>query len=50
MKRGKIKFSVDERLVEVPMVCRQSDIIRARKLAEDLKKRVTDGSFDLGGC
>jgi len=32
------------------MVCRQSDIIRARKLAEDLKKRVTDGSFDLGEC
>lgn len=50
MKRGKIKFSVDDRVVEVPMVCRQSDIIRARKLAEDLKKRVTDGSFDLGEC
>jgi putative methanogenesis marker 16 metalloprotein len=50
MKRGKIKFSVDERLVEVPMVCRQSDIIRARKLTEELKKRVIDGSFDLGEC
>lgn len=50
MKRGKIKFKVDKHMVEVPMVCRQSDIIRARKLAEELKKRVTHGSFDLGEC
>lgn len=50
MKRGKIKFTVDESMVEVPLVCRQSDIIRARKLAEELKKRVGEGNFDLGEC
>lgn len=48
MKRGKIKFTVNEKLVEVPTVCRQSDIVRARKLAQELKKRVYDGSFNLG--
>lgn len=48
MKRGKIKFKVDENLVEVHTVCRQSDMVRARILAEELKKRVYDGRFSLG--
>lgn len=47
MKRGKIRLNIDEKLVELPIVCRQSDIIRARKLAEELKKRVINGSFYL---
>ena len=36
MKRGKIKFKVEDRLIDVPVICRQSDIKRARELANDL--------------
>lgn len=47
MKRGKIKLQMDEKKVEVPVVCRQSDIKRARELAEELKKRIEKGTFYL---
>lgn len=50
MKRGKIKFRTDKSIVEVPMVCRQSDLKRARKLAEELKNRVINGEFKLDTC
>lgn len=50
MKRGTIKFKTGDRAVEVPMVCRQSDMKRARKLAEELKNRITTGEFKLDIC
>ncbi len=50
MKRGKIKFKVEDRLIDVPVICRQSDIKRARELANDLKKRVLEGKFSISKC
>ncbi|HTX61942.1 MAG TPA: methanogenesis marker 16 metalloprotein [Methanobacterium sp.] len=49
MKRGQITFKADDRMVEVSMVCRQSDLKRARKTAEELRKRILNGSFGLTG-
>ena len=50
MKRGKIKFKVEDRLIDVPIICRQSDIKRARELANELKKRVLEGKFSISKC
>jgi putative methanogenesis marker 16 metalloprotein len=50
MKRGKIQFKTQDKLVEVPIICRQSDLKRARKLAEELKKRIEKGEFYLSEC
>ena len=50
MIRGNIKIQTDEKILEVPMVCRQSDLKRARKLAEDLKNRIVNGRFRLDTC
>lgn len=47
IKRGQIKFQAGEKMVEVPMVCRQSDLKRARKTAEELKNRILNGSFSI---
>lgn len=47
MKRGKISLKLDSKIVDVPIVCRQSDLKRARELAEELKKRIEDGNFYL---
>jgi L-aspartate semialdehyde sulfurtransferase len=50
MKRGKIKFKVEERIIDVPIICRQSDIKRARELAAELKNRVLEGKFPISKC
>jgi putative methanogenesis marker 16 metalloprotein len=47
IKRGQINFQAGESMVKVPMVCRQSDLKRARKTAEELKNRILNGSFSL---
>ena len=50
MKRGKIQFKTNHNLVEVPVICRQSDIRRARELAEELKKKIEMGEFKITEC
>jgi L-aspartate semialdehyde sulfurtransferase len=47
MKRGKIKFKINQKMMDVPIICRQSDLKRAKELAEELKKRIENGSFYL---
>lgn len=47
MHNVKISLKSKEEIVEVPVVCRQSDLKRARALAEELKKRVEKGEFTL---
>ena len=47
MQKVKISLKSNEDLVEVPVVCRQSDLKRARALAEELKRRVEKGEFSL---
>jgi putative methanogenesis marker 16 metalloprotein len=49
MKRGELKFKMDEEFVEVPVICRQSDIKRAREITGELKKRILEGKFLISG-
>lgn len=49
MKRGELKFKMDDEFVEVPVICRQSDIKRARELTEELKRRVLKDEFSISG-
>lgn len=50
MKRGKIQFKADDKLMDVPVICRQSDIKRARELAIELKNRILKGEFSISKC
>lgn len=49
MKRGELKFNMDDESVEVPIICRQSDIKRARELTGELKRRISEGEFSISG-
>lgn len=49
MKRGELEFKMDDKSVEVPIICRQSDIKRARELTNELKKRILEGKFSISG-
>ncbi|MGD1060012.1 MAG: methanogenesis marker 16 metalloprotein [Methanomassiliicoccales archaeon] len=44
---GSVGFEAFGKNWNVPVVCRQSDRVRALKIAKDLKKRLLDGSFTL---
>lgn len=50
MKSGSVKFKVDDDTIGMPIICRQSDIKRARQLTGELKKRIENGSFLLNNC
>ena len=50
MKRGKIQFKVDDKLMDIPVICRQSDIKRARELSSELKNRILKGEFSISKC
>jgi len=50
MKRGKIEFESQKGLIDIPIICRQSDIKRARELAHELKKRIIKGTFSISNC
>ncbi|HMK53953.1 MAG TPA: methanogenesis marker 16 metalloprotein [Methanobacteriaceae archaeon] len=47
MKTGEVKMDWEEQHLNIPVTCRQSDIKRARELAEDLKNRIIKGEFRL---
>ncbi len=47
IKMGSVKINVDDKEKEIPVTCRQSDKVRAIKLAEQLKEDLLDGSFRL---
>lgn len=49
MKRGELKFEMDDETVDVPIICRQSDIKRARELTGELKRRILKGEFSISG-
>jgi len=50
MESGSIKFRRDDEIIDVPIICRQSDIKRARELAAELKKRIEEGKFSINKC
>ena len=45
MERGRVLMDWENREIELEVSCRQSDIKRARELAEELKKRIERGEF-----
>jgi len=47
MKTGKVTLHLDGKSIEVPVICRQSDIKRAKKLAEELKYRIESCEFPI---
>lgn len=44
---GFLKFDYENKKHKVPIVCRQSDILRAKKLELDLKNKIINGNFKL---
>lgn len=50
MKSGSVSFKVEDRLYNIPIICRQSDIKRARELTAILKKKIENGDFILNSC
>ncbi|MDI3484776.1 MAG: hypothetical protein PWQ74_1363 [Methanobacteriaceae archaeon] len=47
MKTGEVTLHLNGKSIEVPVVCRQSDIKRAKKLAEELKYRIESCEFPI---
>ncbi|AEG17430.1 methanogenesis marker 16 metalloprotein [Methanobacterium paludis] len=50
MESGSVQFEIKDRSIELPIVCRQSDIKRARELVAELTKRIENGEFILNEC
>ena len=50
MNSGSVVFNVEDKSIDLPIICRQSDIKRARELTENLKKRIENGKFILNNC
>ncbi len=50
METGAVSFDIDDKSIEMPIICRQSDIKRARELVAELTKRIESGSFLLNNC
>ncbi|MGB8232774.1 MAG: methanogenesis marker 16 metalloprotein [Methanobacterium sp.] len=50
MKSGRVKFTFENQSIGMPIICRQSDIKRARELTAELKKKIEYGDFILNSC
>lgn len=50
MESGSVQFEADSGTFNVPVVCRQSDIKRARELVAELTGRIRNGDFFLNRC
>jgi len=50
MQSGNVSFEFDNRSISMPIICRQSDIKRARELTLELKKRIENGNFIMNSC
>lgn len=48
MRTGKVTLHLNGKSIKVPVVCRQSDLKRAKKLAEELKCKIESGEFPIG--
>ncbi len=50
MNSGSVRFQFEDKSIDMPIICRQSDIKRARELTAELKKRIENGNFILNSC
>ena len=47
MNTGNVDLNIDDKEVNIPIICRQSDRLRANKLSLKLKKMIKSGEFKL---
>ena len=47
MNTGDVDLTINGRDVNVPIICRQSDRLRANKLSSKLKKMIENKEFEL---
>ena len=47
MNTGSVDLEIDNKDVNIPIICRQSDRLRANKLSLKLKKKIKSGEFKL---
>ena len=47
MNTGSVDLKINEKDVNIPIICRQSDRLRANKLSLKLKKMIKSGKFEL---
>jgi len=47
MNTGSADLEINGKDVNIPIICRQSDRLRANKLSLKLKKMIKDGEFKL---
>jgi hypothetical protein len=47
MNVGSVDLNIDERDVNVPIILRQSDRLRANRLSQKLRKMIISGEFTL---
>jgi L-aspartate semialdehyde sulfurtransferase len=50
MNSGRVKFTFENQSIGMSIICRQSDIKRARELTAELKKKIENGDFILNSC
>ncbi|WP_048189888.1 methanogenesis marker 16 metalloprotein [Methanobacterium sp. SMA-27] len=50
MESGSVRFDVDDKSIGMPIICRQSDIKRAREVTAELKRKIENGNFILNSC
>lgn len=50
MESGSVSFDIDNNRISMPIICRQSDIKRARELTAELTARINSGSFLVNNC
>jgi L-aspartate semialdehyde sulfurtransferase len=50
MEAGSVSFDIDNNQISMPIICRQSDIKRARELTAELTARINSGSFLVNNC
>ena len=47
MNTGSVDLNIGEKNVNIPIICRQSDRLRANKLSLKLKKMIENSEFNL---
>ena len=47
---GSVSFDIDKNQISMPIICRQSDIKRARELTAELTARINSGKFLMNNC
>jgi len=50
MESGNVSFDIDNKTINMPIICRQSDIKRARELTKKLTRKIQEGNFVLNNC